>query len=87
MDIIDIVLKFIGVAGVVIIIMALFGYGVLCSWTHDTKEGVEVDDDPDPCNDPDPGEPNIIIKIPITLEVIGIFFYFLFNCSNFYFCK
>ncbi len=74
MEIIDTVLRLIGVAGVVIIAMALFGYGVLCSFTRGAEEGIEIDDDSDPDDDPDPGETNAIVKIPITLKVIGIFF-------------
>ncbi len=86
MDILAIFLKFIGVAGVVIIIIAFIGYGVLCLWTRDMEEDIEIDNDPDPYDDPDPGESNTIIKIPITLKVTGIFS-LLFYCFNFYFRK
>ncbi len=72
MDVLGVILKFIGVAGVVIIIVALLGYVVLCSWTRDMEEDVEVDDDPD--DDPDPGESNVIVKNPDTLKVSGFSF-------------
>ncbi len=73
MDFLNEIFRLIGVAGVVIILMAFIGYGVLCSWTRDAEESDEVDDSPD--DDPDPGESNTIVKIPDTSVVSGISLY------------
>jgi len=86
MNILDSILQYIGIAGVVIIFIVFIGYGILCFLTH----GLEYTetDNPYPGGDPNPGEPKMVAKIPITFKVIGIFFVsVLFYCSNLYFCK
>jgi len=57
MDIIDLIFRLIGIAGVIIVIMAFIGCGFLWALTRNTQSE-EIDYDPD---DPDPGE---TIKIP-----------------------
>jgi hypothetical protein len=69
MDVILTILNLIGIAGVVIIILGIFGYIVLHNLT--TYKLNRVSNDTDDDTDPDGGM--AILKTPDTAEVSGVF--------------
>ena len=75
MDIISGIFRLIGIAGVVVIVVGLLGYGVFWALTRWLDSLEETVSDDDPGYDPDPPNGEITtIKNPDALEVSGFSF-------------
>ncbi len=85
MDILFIIIKYIGVTGVLIVILGIFGYVVIWSLSNRLEQDDTPEDDPDPPPDSLNSE---VVKTPDTFKASGVlFFIYLFNCFNLYFSE